>query len=213
MKTFGERLRQIRKERGFKSQTALAKAFCDKTTHASVSDWENDKYQPGRDASKKLISILNVNWNYLDTGKEPKYRDEINDIDFINENAYKYTHPIIEWNELDKDVVMSDLVARKEFLSNHGDNDSFALIVNNESMQPEFRLNEQVLVDKNKNAKNGDFCIIKFSNGKCAIRQFISDGTGEYAKAANPDWPKPIIELNNDDFIIGVIIEARRTYT
>lgn len=213
MKTFGDRLREVRKECGFKTQSMLAKAVGGKTTHASVSDWENDKYLPSREAKDKLVVILNVNWQYLIKGVLPKYKDDIKVIDINKKIEYNYAYPLISWADLKKDVVMNGVSDPSNFFpSNYNSNDCFAVTIDNESMYPEFKPGEQILVDPSVEPLSGDYCVICIDNGDYLLRQYIAEGDTKLYKAVNPDWPKKVCEFTERDEIIGVIVEARRSY-
>lgn len=213
MKTFGERLKEVRKERGFKTQSALAKRLGGKTTHTSISDWENDKYKPDRDAARKLMSILGVNWDYLEGKEKPKYLDESLRLELVGNIDYMYKYPVLDWVNLDRGVGMqkgSSTVL--EFETAYKSSDCFGLVINNESMAPEFTPGEQILVDRGIKTSSGDYCIVRLEDGSHILRQYVKDGGESFIKAVNPDWPNKLKPLNDSMLIVGKVIEARRSY-
>ena len=213
MKTFGSRLEEIRLERGFKTKTALAKKLGGKITHNSIGKWEGDDYMPGADAIERLKKTLLVNWDYLVSGKGSKYLDQSLDIEKASKIDYMYRYPVLDWTEIKKGVSMTPTMESvNEFSSSHNSSSCFALTVNNESMQPEFKVGEQILIDKSITVKNGDFCIIRLPDKNHVLRQLFEEGSDKFIKAANPDWPNRLKELNIEMEIIGKVIESRRSY-
>jgi transcriptional regulator with XRE-family HTH domain len=65
--TFGARLRQLRRDRGFSHVVLAARAGVSKS---SLSEWEND-HRPSRAADlARLARALHVSPHYLDTGEK-----------------------------------------------------------------------------------------------------------------------------------------------
>ena len=60
--TFGERIREARKAKGF-TQKQLADKIGAK--HNSISDWENNKNKPDPDTIEILCGVLSITPNYL----------------------------------------------------------------------------------------------------------------------------------------------------
>jgi len=62
MKIFGERLKEIRDERGV-SMSELARQM--KTSHQNISRWESGEIVPGGETLVKLANFLKVSADYL----------------------------------------------------------------------------------------------------------------------------------------------------
>lgn len=62
MKIFGERLRELRKERNLTAKQ-LAKEI--KTTDATIIRWENDKMSPTAEFIVEVAKFFNVSTDYL----------------------------------------------------------------------------------------------------------------------------------------------------
>lgn len=62
MAKFGERLKEVRSERGI-SQLTLAKEFC--VDRSTISAWEIGKQEPNYDVLVKLSKFFDVSTDYL----------------------------------------------------------------------------------------------------------------------------------------------------
>ena len=74
MDTFGNRLREIRKQKGL-SQSELAKIL--NTNHSVIGKYERDDVKPSIDAVKRLAEVLETTVSYLlgETGKDELFKD------------------------------------------------------------------------------------------------------------------------------------------
>lgn len=213
MKTFGERLKEVRIDRGFKTLTSLANRIGGKTTHASISGWEKDNYKPDAEAANKLVKILKVNWNYLETGKGSKDLDDLTQLSIDSNMDYMYKYPVLEWEYIHKGVEnVRNLNRVAEFNSSYKGSDCFALVINNESMMPEFKVGEKILVDRLASVKSGDYCVVQQEDKSYVLRLFVKDGSDQFIKSINPDWPNKIKAIDGTMNIIGKIVEAKRNY-
>lgn len=69
--SLGSRIRQARKERGIRSQKALAELL--RVDRAAVNQWENDRTVPEARRMPDLARVLGVTQDWLATGRGPKY--------------------------------------------------------------------------------------------------------------------------------------------
>jgi len=89
---------------------------------------------------------------------------------------------------------------------------TFALRVRGESMynphsHPSFRDGDLIFVDPEKHAVNGSLVVVRLENEKEAtFKKLIFDGDKKYLRALNPAWPEPIIKINSEATICGVVI-------
>lgn len=92
----------------------------------------------------------------------------------------------------------------------HSEN-TFALTVIGESMSPDFIPGEIIYVDPCIEAGSGS-CVVVRQNGdtEATFKQLMLDGSKQYLKALNPNWPSPIIEMLPDAVICGVVIGSYR---
>ena len=89
---------------------------------------------------------------------------------------------------------------------------AFALRVRGESMKnphgkPSYDDGDIIYVDPNIQAKHGDRVVVRLEDSKEAtFKQLIIEGERRYLKALNPAWPEPIIEINGNATICGVVM-------
>lgn len=85
---------------------------------------------------------------------------------------------------------------------------TFALVVEGDSMEPEFTEGMRVVVEPDMTPEIGDYVVA--GNGEQAtLKKLVRDGNDLYLKPLNPRYPiKPL----GDARIIGVVREAHRKY-
>lgn len=84
---------------------------------------------------------------------------------------------------------------------------TYALRVEGESNDPRIRNGEVVIVDPDRPPDPGKYVVAKrHSDSKVTLKQ-LSIAEGEYfLKPGNPNWPEPIIKVDGDWSICGVVI-------
>lgn len=88
---------------------------------------------------------------------------------------------------------------------------SYALRVRGLSMfnqheRRSFRDGDIIFVDPAKDAENGSLVIAKLMDSQEAtFKQLVMEGSRQFLKPLNPAWPDPIIELDDDAMICGVV--------
>ena len=83
---------------------------------------------------------------------------------------------------------------------------TFALIVEGQSMEPKFPAGCTIIVEPDAIPSNGSYIIVR-QNGdtEATFKQLVVEGNHKYLKALNPDWPRRIIEMLPDAVICGVV--------
>lgn len=77
----------------------------------------------------------------------------------------------------------------------------------NRNGRPSFVDGDLVFVDPERPAENGSLVVVRLEDAKEAtFKKLIIEGEHQYLKALNPDWPDPIIQINGDATICGVVI-------
>lgn len=88
----------------------------------------------------------------------------------------------------------------------------FALIVEGESMMPDFAPNDRIYVNPDiqpDQLQNGDLVVMQCSDGATFKRMAIESGR-KYLQALNPDWPNRLIEMPNDCRLVGLVVGSYR---
>ncbi len=88
---------------------------------------------------------------------------------------------------------------------------AFALTVHGDSMEPEFRDGDIVVVDPDRVPAAGSFVVVKNSSDEATFKQLIFDGGSVYLKPLNDRYP--IRDMTGVEFqIVGVVVEKRKRY-
>lgn len=88
----------------------------------------------------------------------------------------------------------------------------FALIVEGESMSPDFAPHDRIYVNPDiqpDQLRNGDLVVMQCRDGATFKRMTIESGK-KYLQAMNPDWPNRLIEMPSDCQLIGVVVGSYR---
>lgn len=129
------------------------------------------------------------------------------------EDQTQYTNiPIIQWEKCKQwEIEVKNFKKNAEktiLVEAEACNGKFALNVHGEAMWPQFQENDLLIIDPERKAKNRDFVLANMtSSGEIVFRQLISDGKHRLLKPINTIFPT--IKLNDDDKILGVIIQSR----
>lgn len=89
---------------------------------------------------------------------------------------------------------------------------TFVLRVRGESMfnphaRRSFRDGDLIYVDPDRTAENGSLVVAQVAgNTEATFKQLMLEGENKYLKALNPAWPDPIMQIDGDTNICGVVI-------
>ena len=142
------------------------------------------------------------------TGKPPGWMNEARSRD---ERAFPpgAGHPVISWVQAGKWTEARNLPPDAERLhcplpcGPH----TFVLKVAGESMAPRFPDGEYIFVDPDVPAINGSFVVVRRANdGAATFKQLVVEDGRRYLKAANPNWPEPIVEVGPGAAVCGVVV-------
>ena len=83
--------------------------------------------------------------------------------------------------------------------------DTFVLRVAGQSMAPRFPEGDYIFVDPDVPAENGRFVVVRRDDG-ATFKQLVEEDGRRFLRAANPDWPEPIVEVDAHASICGVVV-------
>lgn len=92
----------------------------------------------------------------------------------------------------------------------HG-NKSYVLRVRGESMfnpqgNPSFNDGDLIFVDPDRYAGNGSLVIVRLDDeSEATFKKLVIEGDQRYLRALNPSWPTPVIRINGNATISGVV--------
>lgn len=115
------------------------------------------------------------------------------------------------WTEVMTQFTAADAESWVPCPVNHGPR-TFVLHVRGESMynphaKKSFRDGDLIYVDPDRSADNGALVVAKLDDSnEATFKQLIVEGEKRFLKAINPAWPDPIIPINGNASICGVVI-------
>ena len=117
-------------------------------------------------------------------------------------------HPVISWVQAGTWTEERELPASAERLNCPlpCGPDTFVLRIAGESMAPSFPDGDYIFVDPDLTADHGSFVVVRRpADGAATFKQLVVENDRRYLKAANPNWPQPIIEADADAAVCGVV--------
>jgi len=125
--------------------------------------------------------------------------------------------PIIEWDYLDKlDFTQSALPLDgvgvvDDVATEFKNKNLFALIVHDDSMEPEFKVGDTIIVDPHAKVTDNDFVIIKVKNDQPVLRKWNRVDVLNLLHPLNPDY-KDLIFKDSECKLIGRVIGSQVRY-
>lgn len=225
--TINDRIFALRKSRGL-SQNELATKTG--VTRVSVGKWESGLNQPKGRYLNDLAVALGVSVDWLLTGKEDGVSGGVTEPPFP---GYSNVDPAVipqagrvpilsyvqagNWREMCEQASAADGSLEYTTAAASVSGCAFALWVRGNSMEPEFREGELLIIDPEAAPSAGDYVIAKNGHEEATFKKYRS--RGEY-----PDGrPRfELVPLNEDHAtlstdqgviaIIGVVVEHRRIF-
>ena len=203
MKNIGERIKQRRKQLNI-TQEALAKKI-NNITHVAVSNWENGRTVPNAVNTVELSIVLNCSLDWLLYGGV--FSENKKDIS-LNENT---NIPILNDDML---INPTQSQSKNYILNNRNDisNKSFAYVIKDNAMMPEFYENDVVIIDPAVSAKTDCFVLVRMMDS-ILFRKLITNKQDGHSVEfnllpLNPDYL--IISSENQKIdVLGTMVEHR----
>lgn len=218
---YGERLCYARKQEGLTQDQLSERSGVKQGTISKIERGDQDSST----YDLNLAQALDINPWWLKTGKGPMREEHI--VDFVS--AYRddvRKVPVISYVEAGnwKAIVDSyakgagfDSLSIDAVLAQSLGRYAFALEVHGESMMPEFRPGDRVIVDQDAAVHPGDIVVAKLDNEESAVlKKYRSRGTDNDGNEVfelvplNDDYPTLVVNSSNPGKIIGRVVEHRR---
>ena len=207
MKAIGEYIRETRKELKL---TTVELAKLSGVSQGHITLIENGKRIPSFLIMIKLVNALEVNWEsflhdtgYINTDIEPARR------------GFSRPVPLLSWvkaGDWAEVTGILELGGAEEWVDTgvRGPN-VFALRVVGDSMEPEFKEGEIVIVNPNAGANPNDYVIVKNSEEEASLKQLKRYGNRWIFHPLNPKYED--LELKRGEFrIVGKVAEKQKKY-
>lgn len=212
--TLGSRIRARREAVGLTQEKLATKCG---VSRAAVAQWEAGVTRPSLDNLVKAAEALSVWLSWLTVGDHSlpdspnpfaaATRQGIPVLDFARATSWASEPPLGPAPEgLETIAADSSLTAR-----------AFALVVRDESMAPDFRDGDKVILEPDTAPQPGDFVLAKLDQeAEATFRKFRPRGADVQGAAIielvplNPDWPTQIITADSPGRVIATMVEHRR---
>lgn len=210
MQTLGQRLYNLRREKKLARDALGAKIGVSKT---AIKNWEDDENAPKLEYVQLLSNYFGCSIEYLTEGTVSKENTSL----ICTENLY-YA-PILNFAQVAQLYIESEHVIADKYVPILGaeySKDSYWIVLDNESMQPDFKAEELILINPELKPNPGDYVVALEKNTTTVVfrkwrpRGFDEATAENYVQlvSANPDFP--IIDSRYTAFEVrGVAIEHR----
>lgn len=214
MRTLGERLSSARQRAGL-TQDALAKKAG--ITRVAISKAEQGLTKSfNGDTLFKVATALNCTPQWLQNGEEQSVNWENNVKSCPQKDAF-HSYPVINWvqaglfSTAGDDYSMYDHDNWRYSVKYAGER-GFWLEVHGDSMTSPvgitFPEGMSILVNPDKAVHSGCYVIArKKSTNEATFKKYVTEMGRSFLKPLNPQYP--IIEIDDDCEIVGVIVDAR----
>lgn len=199
----------LKKLRKMKNLTQKDMADYLNVTSQAYGKYENGTRTPSYETLKNLANFYNVSVDYLIDRSSPCKNKNSHKIPVYGTIPAGIPTEMIEdafiedWEELDPSC----------FNSNY---EYFGLKVKGNSMLPEFRENDTLILRKQSDCISGDYCAVSINHTESTFKKVIKRQDGLTLQPLNAEY-EPMF-FTNDEVenlpitILGVVVEVRRSY-
>lgn len=198
--TMGERIKMLREQRGI-TQSELAK-ICNVSDKA-VSTWENGRNIPRMGAIQRMADYFGI----------PKSAIIENIVSPVNASRIPVLGKIPAGIPL---TAIEDIEGWEELSPSmlRGGKEYFALIVKGDSMLPEYRAGDVLILRKQEDCETGDDCAVMVNGDDATFKRIRRNEKGITLQPLNPAYD-PTFYTNHEVIdlpvrIIGIVVEVRR---
>lgn len=198
--TMGERIKMLREQRGI-TQSDLAE-IC-KVSDKAVSTWENGRNIPRMGAIQRMADYFGIPKSAIIENIAPPV-NAIRTPVLGNIPAgipLSAVEDIEGWEELSPDML-------------RGGKEYFALAIKGDSMMPEYRDGDVLILRKQDSCETGDDCAVMVNGDDATFKRVRRSEKGITLQPLNPTYD-PMFFSNEEIMslpvrIIGVVVEIRR---
>ena len=213
--TIGDRIGQIRRELGIRSQEAFGKPLG--VSKSAVSQWERGETEPSPENLFAIEARYGYNAWWVYKGELPKRVKDVVDAGGIKEPSnvlpgppIRGMVPIISWVSAGRwrepDVALDEPL---EWLPvTFKTPNVFGLRVDGDSMEPDFPPGTIIFVDPDRKAEAMNLVIALNGDDEATFKRLTKEGGVWYLTPLNPRYP--LQKLDSLCKIIGVVIMASR---
>ncbi len=212
----GQRIYEARKAKGL-SQQGLANLTID-LKQSRINNWENGLRTPGPEEIKQLANALEVPAAFLMCLSDEKQENQTKKLSRLLPlfdphqacNTAHYFKELREQGELEGVILIS---ASTQLLPKLGA-DTFALKMSNDSMMPEFRPNDILVIDSSAAPEPGNYVAVKMSRKLeviiCQYKKLSYNSSEFELLTLNDHWPNIKVADDVDVEIVGKVVQCMR---
>lgn len=217
-KEIGKRILEARKAKGLTLKTLGELAGGLKQTR--LTNWEQGVRSPGPEEIKQLAQVLDVSPAYLMClSDEKQFKAAKSPCQLIPLLNYRQARKVklhvdefCDHKESNNLIYISVSTALHPELSS----DTFALKITDESMMPEFRLNDVLVIAPSLSPNPGDYVIVAIEDNPeviiCQYKKLSYTSSDFELRTLNDNWPDIKINESIRAQIIGKIAQNIRNY-
>ncbi|NLM05359.1 MAG: helix-turn-helix domain-containing protein [Tissierellia bacterium] len=219
-KTFKERFKSLRRERGL-TQEEMGGIL--KVSKQAVSNYENGKRQPELETLEVIAEYFNVDMNYLIGRSEIKNSHENlmklqkemeSNIDFLDLPSDTVKIPVLGRIPAGVPVeAMGDVLGYEEIPLDwkRGGREYIALVVKGDSMYPKYFEGDTVIIQLQKDCNSGQDCAVYVNDSYEATLKTVKKGENSITLTPiNTAYPPKTYTYPSEVQILGVVKELRR---
>jgi SOS-response transcriptional repressor LexA len=200
MKKLGEFLKEKRKERGYSLRDLEKLAG---VTNPHIRYVEEEMRKPTFDVLMKLLNALQV--------EASEFLVETGYMKPITAGGKGKRIPVISWVRAGHWKEALECGEEGEFVETDAKGE-FALRVEGDSMEPEFREGDIIVVDPYRKQEQNDYVVVCNAEYEATLKQLKKYGKARVLHPLNPKYED--IELTKDGGhkLIGVVVEKKKKY-
>lgn len=205
----GQRIRELREAKKL-TQGQLAE-LCGWTGQSRIGNYEQGTREPSRSDYIKLAKALGTSPAFLQFGAAQAHMP-LGDYNVDEGPNVGRAIPLISWiqagafSETIDSYAVGDAEAWYPMPRKSGPR-TFALRVRGVSMEPRYHDGDIIFVDPDSPARHGSRVIVRLDSAQEAtFKELVIEGNSRYLKALNPAWPEPLIRIDGDATICGVVV-------
>ncbi|HAU0150190.1 TPA: helix-turn-helix domain-containing protein [Legionella pneumophila] len=213
-KEIGKRILEARKAKGLTLKTLGELAGGLKQTR--LTNWEQGVRTPGPEEIKSLAQALDVSPAYLMClSDELQFKEAKNPSQLI---------PLLDYRQASEATLHTGaessgdkvFISVSTSLQPELSTDAFALKITDDSMMPEIRINDVLVIEPSVLPEPGDFVAVKI-NGKpetiiCQYKKLSYTSSEFELLTLNDNWPNIKVSDDINVKIIGVLVQNLRCY-
>lgn len=217
--TFANRLKYIMRIKDIKATELSVKT---KIAKSQISHWLSGTYKAKQDSLTVLAEFFDVNEAWLMGFDVPMQR--VIDNEPVDDNIYydEIKSPVVRIPILGKVPAGIPIEAIQDILGyedipaqlvKNGER-YFALKVSGDSMYPEYKSNDVIIVKQQADCNSGDDCVVLVNGYDATFKRIIKETDGIKLKPLNNDFET--MKYSNQEIatkpivIVGVAVEVRR---